>query len=367
MTCSRSSLTPSTPSDWAVASPRTAALAILELRFGNQRGSVAEPPDLGSRLWLPEFQLQAIQHAARILLRRGGVLIADSVGLGKTFIALGLIERALRDRRRVAIAVPAGLRRMWRTELRKIGLLDGVCLLSHTALALHGLRQPADFVVIDEAHAFRNPNTRRYAAARRACRGARTVLLTATPINNSLWDLYFQLRLFCADTAFRDLGVGSLKAGFAEGRDVDRILRAVMIRRTRAEVRSTAADLQFPRRVAIQTVSYAMPLEPARIREYLFGLSFIAHGTARSSSASPDLLRFALLKRMESSGRAAYASLSRLLRFYEEFVAALERGRVLEPDAFRSLYTVADDAMQLVLECVVLAPVGAGVVDHVTP
>src|SRR5690606_3625872 len=120
--------------------------------------------------------------------------------------------------------------------------------VSHARLSrgTHGPERlyPLDLVVVDEAHAFRSPGTRRYRALAALCRGARVVLLTATPVNNSVSDLYFQLRLFAGDGDFRDVGVAHLGAAFraaagdaAAARSVTAVLREVMIRRTRPFLR----------------------------------------------------------------------------------------------------------------------------------
>ncbi|MGQ0560315.1 MAG: SNF2-related protein, partial [Gemmatimonadota bacterium] len=287
------------------------------------------------------------------------MLIADSVGLGKTFIALALIEQAASRGLRPAVIVPASLRRLWRTELRRIAAGEAVQLFSHTQIALgHALRLNAGLIVVDEAHAFRNPRTRRYRALHLLCRPARVVLITATPVNNSLSDLYFQLRLWCSDHAFRDLGIGSLKAALLESpRDRARILRACMIRRTRAEVRGSAERAGFPAHVRTEVIGYQLPIAAAQLGRLLGSLAFAPYRVAQHASAfAPEVLRFGLLKRMESGVAAMRASLSRQICFYEEFIAALERGLLLRPAAFRSLYGARDDALQLVLEAVALEP-----------
>ncbi|MGQ0813567.1 MAG: DEAD/DEAH box helicase [Gemmatimonadota bacterium] len=309
-----------------------------------------------SSIPLAEFQREAVQRASTIMERRRGVLIADSVGLGKTFVALGLIEIALARDQSVLLVVPASLRKMWRSELRRFGRTDHISTVSHTQLALG--RKPvdlADVVVVDEAHAFRNPHTRRYRALKAVCHGARVALITATPVNNSLSDLYFLLRLFCSDNAFRDLGIGSMRAVLLEDRHaIDRLLRAVMVRRTRAEVRATAGEIRFPDRVAMHAVGYDLAVSIDRLRELLNSLTFVAHRVAGGAAFAPEILRFACLKRLESSNAAMRATLARQIRFYEQFTSALERGLLLRPGVFRSLYDVGDDALQLVLEGVTL-------------
>ena len=76
-------------------------------------------PELGrSAVDLAEFQEDAVKKARRILARYDGVLIADSVGLGKTWIGKKLLEDFAYHRRQKAVVVcPASLREMWQREL----------------------------------------------------------------------------------------------------------------------------------------------------------------------------------------------------------------------------------------------------------
>src|SRR5271166_5840246 len=67
---------------------------------------------------LAEFQEDAVKKARRILARYDGVLIADSVGLGKTWIGKKLLEDSAYHRRQKAVVIcPASLREMWQKEL----------------------------------------------------------------------------------------------------------------------------------------------------------------------------------------------------------------------------------------------------------
>ena len=117
----------------------------------------------------------------------------------------------------------------------------------------HLCYRPNDYamVVVDEAHVFRNPDTRRAQALRRLLLGKppkQLVLLTATPVNNSLWDLYYLLTLFIGhDAVFAERGIRSLKERFSEAAQENPddlrpdmlfdVLDAVTVRRTRHFVR----------------------------------------------------------------------------------------------------------------------------------
>jgi len=191
-----------------------------------------------------------------------GVLIADGVGLGKTFIAGELLRQAIEFRRQRALLIaPATLRDgTWERFAARFQLY--IECISYEELALdyrlggdrkHLKQNPNDYalVIIDEAQAFRNPDTRRAQSLRRLLQGdppKTVVLLSATPVNNSLWDLYYLLTYFIKhDAAFSDLGIRSLKDKFADvvRTDPDElkpdalfdVLDATTVRRTRHFVR----------------------------------------------------------------------------------------------------------------------------------
>lgn len=150
-----------------------------------------------------------------------GVILADEVGLGKTIeAAMVLCQKWAERKRGLLIICPASIRQQWANELReKFGLpavvLDAktyrqlkqtghawpleqkavVILSFHYAAKLQDEVRPVswDLVVIDEAHKLRNayrPSNRIGQALRWATEGRRKLLLTATPLQNSLLELY---------------------------------------------------------------------------------------------------------------------------------------------------------------------------------
>jgi len=182
---------------------------------------------------LPTFSADAVWRALHHLDERGGVLLADDVGLGKTFQAGWLIEdRVIRQRKRALVIAPAVLRDgAWRAFVERHQL--PVQILSFDQLAqdrrlnpegvgTHLRSEPNEYslVVIDEAHNLRNPSTLRAEALRRLLSGAppkEVVMITATPVNNSLMDLYHLLRFFVrSDAEFADVGVPSMRQHFGE-------------------------------------------------------------------------------------------------------------------------------------------------------
>jgi superfamily II DNA or RNA helicase len=229
-----------------------------------------------------------------------------------------VIRAALDQNERVLVIAPAALRAHWRKHLARLGERI-VAFTTHTALSNGRMPavQPA-LIVIDEAHAFRNPRTRRYRTLQRLRKDARLLLLTATPINNSAEDLYHVIRTFAGDDAFRDLGVADLSRAFRTQAQaqVDRVLQEVLVRRTRAQVRA-GKDLAFPERAAPIALRYDAEWSVA-IYEALEALTFAPY--ALESAAPAELLRMHLLKRLESSTTAFRSSIRALRAATELFL-----------------------------------------------
>ena len=326
---------------WVGVTPHVAALHVLRAMF----------PE-GTRLSsdLTPAQISGVEHARHALASRGLVLIADVVGSGKSFIALQLIREALAANQPVLLTTPAALGPGWR---RLLGRPMPVDWLSHTRLALDDDRVQAigrpQWIVVDEAHAFRNPATRRYRTLARLAVSARLVLLTATPINNSLLDLYFLLRLGLGDGAFADRGVRHLgeamRSAAARNGQLSPTLRgaldSVVIRRGRETLREAGlGELRFPRRAPPVAVQYRLDETHHAIvgnaLKSISELQFAAFDSEQRSNASA-LLSMTLVKRLESSLAAFAASLASLIRFHALFLESLAAGRVLRPTEVRGI------------------------------
>ena len=155
---------------------------------------------------LHPHQCEAVERLRVLLAEHGGALLADEVGLGKTYVALALAA----DVPRRLVVAPAALRAMWQRASHAAAV--PVTLVTHEALSVGAapVGRP-DLVIVDEAHHARNPATRRYRQLERLCDGARVLLLTATPIHNSPRDLIALLALFLGGAA-RAADAGSLAA-----------------------------------------------------------------------------------------------------------------------------------------------------------
>jgi len=150
-----------------------------------------------------EFQKSAVKIAARHLHRRGGVMIGDVVGLGKTMMATALARMFEDDLGyETLIICPKNLEPMWERYRTEYGLRGMVLPVSQVTKKLPGLKRYR-LVLIDESHNLRNREGRRYKAIAdyiKSC-DAKVILLTATPYNKTKHDLSAQLRLFIDEKA----------------------------------------------------------------------------------------------------------------------------------------------------------------------
>src|SRR6266446_10462240 len=148
-----------------------------------------------SAVELSEFQEDAVKKARKILASYDGVMVADSVGLGKTWIGKKLLEDyAYHQRYKAVVICPAALQKMWRDELLSAGI--AVRIVTQEALVRDEFDSSdvldADILLVDESHNFRNRNAQRYENLERILaanshRGKvsgerkKLILLTATP------------------------------------------------------------------------------------------------------------------------------------------------------------------------------------------
>ncbi len=163
------------------------------------------PPEIRKQLF--DYQATAVQIAARHLNARGGVLLGDVVGLGKTLMATALARIFQDDQAWSALVIcPPNLMPMWQAYVDEYGLRAKVLSLGKLIDQLPELRR-YHIVIIDESHNLRNRDGKRYRALRDYIdrNDSRCVMLSATPYNRSYLDLSAQLRLFIPEV--KDLGV----------------------------------------------------------------------------------------------------------------------------------------------------------------
>ena len=190
------------------------------------------PPEFGNRLF--DFQVAAVKIAAHHLNKRGGVLIGDVVGLGKTLMATALAKIFQDDHfTETLIICPKNLVKMWEDYVAEYRLLAKVLSVTRAARELPELRRYR-VVLIDESHNLRNREGKRYRAIQEYLQEneSKCILLSATPYNKTYLDLSSQLRLFVPED--KDLGV-------RPERRIREIGETEFIRRHQCPVRSLAA------------------------------------------------------------------------------------------------------------------------------
>lgn len=190
------------------------------------------PPEFGKRLFA--YQEAAVKIAAHHLNKRGGVLIGDVVGLGKTLMATALAKIFQDDQfTETLIICPKNLVKMWEDYVSEYRLIAKVLPVTRVTRELPELRR-FRVVLIDESHNLRNREGRRYRAIQEylAENESRCILLSATPYNKTYGDLSNQLRLFIPED--RDVGV-------RPERLLQEIGETEFLRRHQCPVRSLAA------------------------------------------------------------------------------------------------------------------------------
>ena len=370
--------------------PQTVFLrALLELYDGELDDT--PQPDLHT---LTAFQRDGLARAKRILDRYGGVLYADGVGMGKTEIGVQFIREHTQELgQHVLVISPAQLRdRLWEQRLSEENLPGTVVSYQQLAqdrqLSFSGEQRilPVDkdvyrFVIIDEAHAYRNVGNTWYAALDRLMGGTpkKLLLLTATPVNNSLWDLHNLFLLFGRhDSAFTGdpLRIPSLRRFFAEAGASKEgnlsedmlfpLIDALTVRRDRSfikenyrnerfsdgtpvkfpepELRERRYDLDRAHPGIVQSIYDGIDgLKMARYRLSSPSYRIDSQEVSASEEALAGLIQSQLLKRFESSWYAALQTMLRMRDGNDVLIHVIsERGVVPSPDVIRDL--VGDSA-----------------------
>jgi len=355
---------------------------------------------------LSRYQKDGYHRALQIADDWGGTLVCDGVGLGKTFIGLMLIERYLYEGKRVLLLVPrSAMASVWMRWIDRYlrprygrAVREQLYIHTHTELEREGtisqedyeyFRRYVDAVIVDEAHHFRHAFRKRGQRLYGLTEDKKVFLLTATPINNSLDDLYFLIcyliprtvrweagRFLPKQDFFKRISILDLRAHFNEAEAkldrlthatvdeaaiaedflrTDALLRAILIQRSRRYVRESekleeSAPL-FPVRQRPRVIEYSLKKVYAGIYDDIvtaFGrkqplVSLAAYnseayrtkGTVDEKQAGYQrlvlgLIRTLLLKRLESSYKAFEGSLEELLKKMAGFLNAHD------PERFQS-------------------------------
>lgn len=336
---------------------------------------------------LSQYQKEGYHRLMDIARRYRGALLCDGVGLGKTFIGLMVIDRLLHERKKVALFVPKAARKdVWEKKLQNYlpkasGEYSNLRIYNHTDILRSGIferimgeiKDDVDAIIVDEAHHFRNLSSQRARKFYEITEGKELFLLTATPINNSLYDLmhlieYFARREQPAYFSEAPLGIHSLLGHFRKMEDAldslsgknnsnnlvldpmdaeeilskNDLFQALVVQRSRAYVKTSLTQednrnaVMFPTRKDPQVAPYSLKKTYGQLLDKLkdgfnkekplvqlaiyFPLNYPANKDKDEKSLDfgrqkqvVALIRTLLLKRFESSAVSFRASCEDLL------------------------------------------------------
>lgn len=279
------------------------------------------PETLGEVRLLPH-QRTATARLLGIIQRYRGALLADAVGLGKTYTALAVAQHYDRS----VVLAPAGLLAMWQAALLRTGQRH-ITLHSLHRASLHapppfagsgGEGERRTLVIIDEAHALRNDCTARYRHVAGAVTGCDVLLLSATPLHNTTQDLHTLFALFRgthADAAHRDT------------------LSALIVRREHLPARSSSVNPDSAPPPLRAHRPHTVP-QDSRTLDRLLALP--APFPARDGAVAGALIRLGLLRAWCSSDAALTHALNRRIQRGAAMREALDAGRHPTPGELRS-------------------------------
>jgi len=323
-----------------------------------------------SRLDLNPHQVEAALFALRSPLSKG-VILADEVGLGKTIEAgLVIAQRWAERKRRILLIVPASLRTQWVQELESKFFIPVLILESkaYGAAKESGLTNPFlqkdqvvacsyhfasakqddikavswDLVVIDEAHRLRNVykiSTVMSKRIKQAVEAAPKLLLTATPLQNSLMELFglvsvIDEHMFGSVDSFRNQFTRVLMSEEARNQDLRNRLSGVCKRTLRKQV---VEYIPFTARIAI-----TQDFTPTGEEQELYDLvsSYLQRDVLFAiPSSNRALVTLVLRKLLASSTHAIAVTLRRLANRLE----GMAEGDTIDQEEFDSLAELRDE------------------------
>ena len=336
---------------------------------------------------LAKFQKTAVSQAINILEKYHGVFISDVVGLGKSFIGSALIDYYHKRGKRALIICPPRLIEMWQhyNSLYDLGaeILSMGMLSQDNGFEIINKYKDKEIILIDESHNFRNSENNRYRnfleflLQHDKKDQRRLILLTATPQNNSPFDVYNQIKLFhYEDETNIPITPPNLKDFMNEVIDkkvsFQSLLQRLLIRRTRRHIKKYYPDekingkpIVFPKRnipepifYSIEQVYHGMYSE---ILEYFKNLTFARYNLFnyvkkefRDKSPYQELqpagknlrgfIKVLLLKRIESSIFAFKSTINNLIKIHKNYLSAIENLNLLPiGDSVQKLIYSIDD------------------------
>ena len=245
----------------------------------------SDPFDMPSGYEKFEYQTDAVIEGYQKLIRYDGFFLADVVGLGKTVIATMIAKRFLiengRERTKILVVYPPAVEQNWKTTFKDFDIDKYARFVSNGSLNKvlddenvdYWNADEYDLVLVDEAHKFRNYTSGAFQQLQEICKMPRmnignipgyrkkVMLISATPMNNTPADLYYQILMFQDPRQCTIDGVPNLTAFFSplvvefkklrkDGEfDLmkfkklaekvrDRVIKPLTVRRTRTDIES---------------------------------------------------------------------------------------------------------------------------------
>lgn len=297
--------------------------------------------------WLLPHQVTVARRIAGRLKVFRGALLADAPGLGKTYVALAVATRYPS----ATALVPASLRDQWDRIAQTLQV--PLAIVSHEAISAGAEIPAAELLIVDEAHRFRNPATRRYDRLARAAVGRDLLLITATFVVNRVGDAAHLLRLFLPDNGLALSGVPSIEEALEKGRwdSLGHALAAVAVART---VRASLEDETLFPKVEDTPALRPPPVALETLERLASSVAELALPAVQDRDAAA-LMRLHLYLRLSSSLPAFLDTVRRHRRYLEHAIDCAKRGEALSRRRARPLLDEGDE-LQLTLESLLHQP-----------
>ncbi|MBN2857600.1 MAG: DEAD/DEAH box helicase family protein [Candidatus Delongbacteria bacterium] len=354
------------------------------------------------------YQVDAVNEGFQMLLDHNGFFLADVVGLGKTVVAAMIAKRFLIANgslnTKILVIYPPAIEKNWKTTFKMFGIDKHAKFITNGRLDViadnksldYWAKEDYDLILVDEAHRYRNHTSKMFENLQRICKAKRNgdglvagkdkkvILISATPLNNSPTDLYYQLLLF-QDARRSTLAVNNLQTFFGpiiaeyknilrsqeEKPDLDRIRKLyeiirekiitnITVRRTRRDLKNypkyfediTAQGIIFPEIAVPRAVKYNMSAKLSKLFHhslfYLTDNDKINYNRYQAirylnkdlrekyyeqavlvSKSLAGIMKTLMVKRLESSFVAFRISLQNLAQSTQRMIDMFENKKIL--------------------------------------
>ena len=247
----------------------------------------SDPFDMPEGYTKYDYQADAVIEGYQKLIRYDGFFLADVVGLGKTVVATMIAKKFLiengPEHTKILVVYPPAVEQNWKTTFKDFGIDKYTRFISNGSLSKvldddnydYWNADEYDLVLVDEAHKFRNHTTGAFNQLQEICKMPRVetgyipgykkkvMLISATPMNNTPADIYYQILMFQDPRHCTIDGVPNLTAFFSpliqefkkfrkqEDFDLkefkklaekvrDRVIKPLTVRRTRTDIEGIA-------------------------------------------------------------------------------------------------------------------------------